>query len=774
MTDFSLRLLLRRVIPGVATLPCLLLLTLTPMMAQPRAVLVDGPGPWQNAQWSFTVSQFSALLTDAGYSVTTVSPVDLPSVIPSRGTLVAVPSLESLPFAAFTAIAAHVVAAGSLMASGGPPFSDALYLTPGGQWLDSAAYIQTVGSSPPEGPFTLPFIRTLSPAIQEQYINSAGLQVPIARNRGIFSTGAVLGRYRVIGDVLAPAATLFESFGVIVWLPWPQLFEPQRAELVSALGNSSSGLYFFNAGADQLVWLPGEAITGLVNVVNEGSSAVQPTLQWSIASASSVTAQPAVPLSISAIGYASVPLAIGSLPIGDYTLTFRLMVGTKEVDRIDSPLRVLDATLTRQPGQKIKVVNGAFTTAAGEHVFLRGVNYWPRYVAGLYPGELNGQSWFEADLYDPDLVEADLSEIAALGFNLVNIQFSDTIGGWRQEGRALIDFLERCRNHGIWVRIFLSATETNGAYNGQLSPNLDYYLQSAYLPGNDRVFAYELLWEPMLGMHSSGGAGELVKGVVTGVNAGRTLFDPEWNAWVNQQYGSLANAQQAWNFAAPLGSTGQLTNPLDDQIQNDGPWRIMVAAYRRFLEDFLGRNIGVIARQIRRTDPDTLLTYRNWTTITAAHNSNTGYDIGTGAAHLDFFSPERYYPELGWPDDRAFGLVTALDAAGELEKEGLSLEVVDLRSLLPYDEETVLASARKCSKVILLHEDTRTGGMAGELAALIAEKAFEDLDGPIVRVTAPDTPVPFAPPLEEYFLPNAQKVAEAARKAGEVLREVKG
>ena len=106
---------------------------------------------------------------------------------------------------------------------------------------------------------------------------------------------------------------------------------------------------------------------------------------------------------------------------------------------------------------------------------------------------------------------------------------------------------------------------------------------------------------------------------------------------------------------------------------------------------------------------------------------------------------------------------TALDAAKELEKEGISLEVVDLRTLLPYDEETVLSSVRKSSKAILLHEDTRTGGMAGELAALIAEKAFEDLDGPIVRVTAPDTPVPFAPPLEEYFLPNAQKVVDAAR-----------
>jgi len=110
---------------------------------------------------------------------------------------------------------------------------------------------------------------------------------------------------------------------------------------------------------------------------------------------------------------------------------------------------------------------------------------------------------------------------------------------------------------------------------------------------------------------------------------------------------------------------------------------------------------------------------------------------------------------------------TALEAAEQLAKEGLEVEVVDLRTLLPYDEQAVLASVRKCSKVILLHEDTRTGGMAGELAALIAERAFENLDGPIVRVTAPDTPVPFSPPLEEYFLPNAQRLVEAARRLAE-------
>ena len=106
----------------------------------------------------------------------------------------------------------------------------------------------------------------------------------------------------------------------------------------------------------------------------------------------------------------------------------------------------------------------------------------------------------------------------------------------------------------------------------------------------------------------------------------------------------------------------------------------------------------------------------------------------------------------------------ALEAADALAKEGISVEVVDLGTLLPYDEKCVLSSVRKCSKVILLHEDTRIGGLAGELAAVIAEKAFDDLDGPIVRVTAPDTPVPFSPPLEEFFLPNVQKIAYAARQ----------
>lgn len=106
----------------------------------------------------------------------------------------------------------------------------------------------------------------------------------------------------------------------------------------------------------------------------------------------------------------------------------------------------------------------------------------------------------------------------------------------------------------------------------------------------------------------------------------------------------------------------------------------------------------------------------------------------------------------------------ALEAAETLAKENLEVEIIDLRCLVPLDEEMVLNSVRKTNRVILLHEDTRTAGFGGELAARLAEKTFDYLDAPIVRIAAPECPVPFSPPLEKAFLPNAGQVIECARQ----------
>jgi len=106
---------------------------------------------------------------------------------------------------------------------------------------------------------------------------------------------------------------------------------------------------------------------------------------------------------------------------------------------------------------------------------------------------------------------------------------------------------------------------------------------------------------------------------------------------------------------------------------------------------------------------------------------------------------------------------TALDAATRLEAEGVQAEVLDLRSLAPLDRDAVLASVSKTSRALLLYEARRTGGIGGELAAIIAEDAFEYLDAPIVRVASEDSPVPYAPALEAAFLPGVEKVVARAK-----------
>ncbi len=112
----------------------------------------------------------------------------------------------------------------------------------------------------------------------------------------------------------------------------------------------------------------------------------------------------------------------------------------------------------------------------------------------------------------------------------------------------------------------------------------------------------------------------------------------------------------------------------------------------------------------------------------------------------------------------AYGAMVPLALEATDDLEGARIEVLDLRSLVPLDRDAVLASVRKTSKVVVLHEATRSCGVGAEVAALIAEEAFEDLDGPVVRVSAPDVPIPFSPPLVRAVLPQVDDVKEACRE----------
>jgi hypothetical protein len=805
------------ILGGLEAVPCT---AQTPDAA--HALVLDGAGPWRDARWTLGVSEFTSLLTDAGYQVDTVSPADLSAAQLSPGVLLAVPSLESLPLASFKTVTAFLAAGGSLMASGGQPFRDPLYLTAAGQWLDAPSLLQTLvpakmvldpvtanlsqtiyvpqtvtrttvtgpdgqskaldfqlqmpattqfyiltapltkpvfdagqtativwtrgtpgqsmlfewdetdgsrwiatvplasqwtkqvllpgdflywpsvparagssfnpanasklsfgvssGQAAKPGPlefafgaigvaaapmfesFTAPVLETLSPSYKQFVAQMGGnsVRVPIARGRGLSATPDPDGRFRTIGVPQIPSATWYvtTSGTVTIWLPWPHLDDPQRAELVALLNTAPNRFYLLNAGPTQIVTLPGEDILLGARVLNASGSVVQASLVWSITDATdTVVAQSAVPLAVAAGALRGVPSAdLGQLPSGDYTAIASLRIGDQEVDRIVSPVRVFDPTLTFQPDQRVTVANGSFATAAGGGLFLQGVNYWPRYAAALEPARF-AQSWLSPPNYDPDIIEADLALLASLNFNLVSIQYTDTNGRFDFSlARSLVDFLDRCRNHGIWANIYIPAfiggappaILNQGGVLG-VNPNIGPILQAAFLVGNDRVFAYDLLWEPALGLHGD-----------------RIALDSAWRAWITDQYGTLANAENIWGVTAPRDAQGQISNPLDSQVQNDGAWRVMVAASRRFVDDYLSRSFGAATRLIRSASPGALISYRNGGSImadaAAVLSNQMKYEYGTAAAHLDFISPHAYGIPVPWPAGRAEGFAAAYAA----------------------------------------------------------------------------------------------------------------
>ena len=166
---------------------------------------------------------------------------------------------------------------------------------------------------------------------------------------------------------------------------------------------------------------------------------------------------------------------------------------------------------------------------------------------------------------------------------------------------------------------------------------------------------------------------------------------------------------------------------------------------------------GLIKASIRDNDPVIFLEHKYLYRSVKEELPSEDYTVPLSKAAVRREGSDLSVITYGWM------VHVALEAAGKLAAEGIDMEVVDLRTLVPLDRDAVIETAKKTSKVILLHEDTLTGGLGGELAGIISEHAFEHLDGPLVRMAAPDTPVPYSPPLEEAFLPNVDKVVEKAR-----------
>ena len=168
---------------------------------------------------------------------------------------------------------------------------------------------------------------------------------------------------------------------------------------------------------------------------------------------------------------------------------------------------------------------------------------------------------------------------------------------------------------------------------------------------------------------------------------------------------------------------------------------------------------GLLKSAVRDPDPVVFLEHKRVYRLVAEEVPGGDHLVPIGPAVVR--KPGRHLSCFAW------GLMThyCLDAAQRLESEGVSAEVVDLRTLAPLDRKTILESVARTGKAMIVYEDNLTGGFGAEVAAVISEHAFDNLDGPVVRVAAPDIPaMPFNTPQEEFFMPSPEKIAEAMRK----------
>jgi 2-oxoisovalerate dehydrogenase E1 component beta subunit len=229
----------------------------------------------------------------------------------------------------------------------------------------------------------------------------------------------------------------------------------------------------------------------------------------------------------------------------------------------------------------------------------------------------------------------------------------------------------------------------------------------------------------------------------------------------NQIVNYAAKNRYRWGGATPLvirgpAGGGNRAGPFHSQMPE--MWFARTAGLKVVVPGTPEDAKGLIKSAVRDPDPVIFIEHKNLYRRIKGEVPDTDYTVPLGRARIARAGTDITVATYGAM------LHLALEAAAALVPEGISLEVIDLRTIVPLDSKAVVESVKKTSRLMIVHEDVRMGGVAGEIAMRVMEEAFEFLDCPIVRVTSQDTPVPQSPPLEDYYLPQKEEIVEAARK----------
>jgi len=410
---------------------------------------------------------------------------------------------------------------------------------------------------------------------------------------------------------------LWASFGIDD-APWYKNASVQST-LAQLASRMRDGVFLIEAGADCFTYFQNQDVTVGLRAYNAsreqrrslsakaevkeiGSGRLVFSKQWAFAiapGAEQVFSQTWTPAPFSPRGYAC---------------TVELLEEGRIIDRASHEIHVWTPSAKKD---FVKVKDGGLFLG-GKRWRACGVNYMPSSGIGTEDGGYF-ENWLGHRSYDPEIIERDIRHIKQMGLNAVSIfVYQEAV-----RDQNLLDLLRRLREHGLKANLSLRPIQGLRFDPSVAKSIIDYYR----LRDNDTVFAYDIDWEPMFNGHSD-----------------RQAWDTEWEQWITERYGSIQAAEKDWGFPVPRDKDGRITNPLPQQIDTDGPWRTMVAAYRRFLDTLLYKRYSTARDYIRSIDPNHLVSFRmaEAGNPTFRWDGRIPYDFPYLGAAVDILEPEGY------------------------------------------------------------------------------------------------------------------------------------
>jgi len=397
------------------------------------------------------------------------------------------------------------------------------------------------------------------------------------------------------------------------------LTAPPVANAIAALARRMlDGVFLYEGGSEYYTVFPGEPVrlgARVLNIRRGGQANAEVRIRL-LASGEEVFSHQ---FDVSAQG-GQAPVVLETLCSPDrlvaprYTVVTELVRDQRVIDRLQHELTVW------RPKDKPEYV-----TARDGDFYLRGEKWYPYGVNHMPASGIGTEDYlfFEHYLsrraYDPEIFDRELARIKSLGMNMI----STFIGYDYHADRNLFDYLQRCDKYGLKVNLSLRpGTPLDFPWD-----KIREMIERNRLADSDTVFAYDLAWEPFLGRQRE-----------------RTRWDQRWSEWIARRYTSVEAAEQAWGFAVPRDQEGRITNPLDAHCGADGPWRKLVADYRRFLDEVVDEHYARARDLVRSVDPHHLVSFRMTVAGDPTYNqaNNMPYDFRSLIRGVDLFEPEGY------------------------------------------------------------------------------------------------------------------------------------